>query len=67
MGQAHILMFHEYYETISKLVTVISYSDFGDGTFIALIETPLLPEGYHGVQDIILEDDRVRFRKDLDV
>jgi hypothetical protein len=50
-------------------VTIVHARSFGKDTSIALITTPLLPEGYNGVQDIVVEDGTgvIRFKKDADV
>lgn len=53
---------------IAHRITVISHRPFCDGTAIALITTPLLADGYHGQQDMIVEaDGTIRFKRDCDV
>jgi hypothetical protein len=48
---------------------VVHARPFGVDTSIALIATPLLPEGYNGVQDIMIEvvTGVIQFKKDADV
>jgi hypothetical protein len=76
MGRAHIIVTDELLDLIrdedgeiAHRVTIVHARSFGKDTSIALITTPLLPEGYNGVQDIVVEDGTgvIRFKKDADV
>jgi hypothetical protein len=74
MGRAHIVVTNELLErikaeaSINHRVSVVSDVPFCDDTRYALVSTPLLRDGYHGVQDIIIEDDgTIFFRADCDV
>jgi hypothetical protein len=46
-------------------VHVLKESDQGDGTYLALVESTELPDGYQGVWNVVIADP-VRFRKDAD-
>ena len=48
-------------------VLVLSESDWGDGLVYIEIAAESLPRGYHGVQDVTLDDAGVRFQADADV
>jgi hypothetical protein len=49
-------------------VRVESASYWGEGDFYhLLIKTSLLSDGYHGTVNIIVDGDRIRFKKDQDV
>ena len=52
---------------IADLVKILEESDYGDGLFIMRVKSPLLPKDAHGVYDIIIEGDKVRFKPDMDV
>jgi hypothetical protein len=74
MGTAHCSVSPAFYEELLTLeadlpLTILRATDFGDGTMLLLIESSVLPEGYHGVQDLILdrETHALRFKMDLDV
>lgn len=76
MGSAHIKVSHELMARIrdpdgiiSRRVFLLSDpTDFGDETMTAVVDTPILRDGYHGSMDFILEDDgTIRFKKDVDV
>ena len=75
MGRAHIIVTNELLARmkdpggdIARRVTVIQSRPFCDETHLVCISTPILPDGYHGSQDIILEDDgTIWFKKDVDV
>lgn len=56
-------------EIIKRVSLVGPPVRFCEDTAIATVETPLLPDGYHGRMDIIVEDGTgvIRFRKDCDV
>jgi hypothetical protein len=76
MGRAHVVLADKLLDRlrndegeIARRVTVVHARPFSVDTSIALIATPLLPEGYNGVQDIIIEDGTgvIRLKKDADV
>lgn len=71
MGTAHVLM---HVELVKKLenhadLRLLSIADFGeDELHHALVESPILSEGYHGQQFIVVNDDgSIGFRRDVDV
>lgn len=83
MGSAHVAVSHELYAEIMALrsvgllpmLEVLRAVDFGDGTMFMHIESPALPSGYHGSQDLIWHRSmsttavgiRVAFKADCDV
>lgn len=74
MGTAHCSVSPAFYKELQERetqlpLTIIRATDFGDGTYLLLIESAVLPPGYHGVQDLILDrqTNSLRFRMDLDV
>ena len=74
MGRAHIIVSGDLLarinsdDRINKRVCVTKDTPFCGDTHYAEIFSLLLPDGYHGVQDIIVEGGGiVRFRKDCDV
>lgn len=71
MGTCHVLMHENLLEKIrrqpySKDIRIHSVGEFEEGFFNVLLETEILSEGYHGQQEIILENDIIRFRRDTD-
>ena len=75
MGRAHVVVCNDLLARmrdpdgdIARRVTVVQARPFCDETHLALVSSPILPDGYAGVQDFILEDDgTIRFKKDVDV
>ncbi len=74
MGTAHIqisesLLIKLQNPPFDKLITIIDFSDFGDGSFSAFVSSDALPEGFHGVQDIVVDfkNNTIRFSKEVDV
>ena len=74
MGTAHAIVspaFHEELRAMTDQLPLIIQraTDFGDGTLILFVESTALSEGYHGVQDIILDraTSALRFRTDADI
>lgn len=70
MGSAHVIVKPEYLERLKKYyhtqLTFVRETDFGDGTILILVETPLLDE-YKGVCDIVETNNTIKFRKDVDI
>jgi hypothetical protein len=71
MGSCHVLMHEKLLEKIRQapynvIIEVLRVSEFEDDIYNVLIETAVLPDGYHGQQEIIVEDESVRFRRDTD-
>jgi len=48
-------------------IKIVDITHFGEGFYLVKVESDELPAGYHGMQSIYFEDDRVKFRRDLDV
>lgn len=74
MGTAHIQISESLLNKLQNppfntLLTIIDFSDFGDGTVTAFVSSDALPEGFNGVQDIIVDDrvPSVRFKREVDV
>ena len=73
MGRAHVTMDDELLgrlvedPDLCRQVAVMHVKPFGNGTWLALVSSDHLPEGYHGQQDIIVDGSAIRFRKDVDV
>ena len=72
MGTAHINIHPTVYDHIVTRddVTVLTKSDFGDGTYLCLVSSSLLPEKYNGHMNVVLtfedEDTILRFKRDMD-
>lgn len=72
MGTCHVLMHKKLIERITAppydvVVTVLGMIDYGeDGLFQVHIETDILPEGYHGQQEIVVTEDGVELKRDYD-
>jgi hypothetical protein len=70
MGRCIIVVANELFARMRDRVMVHNSVRFCEDTTYAVIEVPppLLPDGFHGVQDIIVEDDgTIRFKRDVDV
>ena len=75
MGLAHVVVSNALLARIRDpngdirhRVSVIESSPFCDETHLILICTPILRDGYHYQQDIIIEDDgTIRFQRDADL
>ena len=48
-------------------VFIVDITHFGEGFYLVKVESDTLPAGYNGMQNIYFEDDKVKFRQDLDV
>jgi hypothetical protein len=68
MGTATVELYPDRVDEMRQIagVRIIRETDMGDGIVLLLVETDLLPAGYHGQMDAILEDDTVRFRRSCD-
>jgi hypothetical protein len=70
MGTLHTLLKPELVERLEgqfgkdNKVVVLTKSDFGDGRIFVLLSSPRLTEEYHGYQDLIIENGKVRFRSE---
>jgi hypothetical protein len=76
IGRAHALMGATLRDQLAATRADRHWLDFllvsdkqfdNDGTRLIEFESRLLPEGYCGMQDVIIEGDKVRFAKDVDV
>jgi hypothetical protein len=52
--------------TYTDLIGVITDTDNGDGTWLLKVRSPLLPAGYHGMQDLILLP-TLGFKRSMDI
>jgi hypothetical protein len=70
MGTAHIQvsenLLHKLESDFSDQITIINYTDFGDGSFSVSVSSDALPEGYNGVQEIYVVDGTLKFRRETD-
>lgn len=70
MGGAHCLADSEIASRIERMdgIIVLNKRAYEQKTVcIVEVASELLPPGYNGMQDIIVEGDHVRFKKDCDV
>jgi hypothetical protein len=54
-------------EAFARQIDLLAEKPWCDHTYYVEIASPGLADGYHGVQDIIIEGDSVRFKRDCDV
>lgn len=72
MGTCHVLMHEKLIEKVSQapydlIVKILGKTDYGeDGLYQVHLETDVLPDGYHGQQEIIVTEDSVEFKRDYD-
>ncbi len=70
MGTCHVLMHENLLEKVrsqySSSIKIYSVGEFEEGFFNVLLESEILPNGYNGQQEMILEDGIIRFRRDTD-
>ncbi len=55
MGQAHVMVNSDWLEELQQhphLITFIRISIWDDTSWVCLVESPALPDGYHGEQVI---------------
>lgn len=68
----HVLMHEKLIEKISQspydlIVKILGIVDYGeDGLYQVHLETDVLPDGYHGQQEIVVTEDSVEFKRDYD-
>ena len=73
MGTAHALINEEFLislkEKMSKddLVIVLDSDHDGAGMHLVKFYSDQLPPGYNGMMDIVLDENGVKFKKDIDV
>ena len=69
MGTAHIEAKQELVDKIKIRddVFIVDIAHFGEGFFMVKVESDALPDGYNGLQQLYFEDNKVKFRKDVDV
>lgn len=72
MGTCHVIMHEKLIEKVSQspydiIVRILSKVDFGeDNLYQVHVDTDVLPDGYHGQQEIIITPDSIQFRRDTD-
>lgn len=71
MGSCHVLMHDRLLEKVKQspydvIIQVLRVTEFEDNIYNVLLETDVLPDGYHGQQEIIVTEDSVEFRRDTD-
>jgi len=73
MGRAHAIVSNALLDRLKgeeaffRQIAVLAEKPWCDHTHYVEIASPGLADGYHGVQDIIIEDQSVRFKRDCDV
>lgn len=71
MGTAHVLIHRIFLNSLhnySSQVKVLETSPFDDDDFFnVLIESPILPDGYNGQQEIYLKEGKIYFKREADV
>lgn len=65
MGQAHIVINPSIRQAVEEVAKILSEAQIDVGT-LHRIETPLLPDGYHGVMNVVIRDGNVSFKRDED-
>lgn len=71
MGSCHVLMHEKLLEKVKQppydvIIQVLRITEFEENIYNVLLETDVLPDGYHGQQEIIVNKDSVEFRRDTD-
>lgn len=71
MGTAHVLLHSIFVEKLSSYadqVTILESVpfDLDEFMFNVLVESPFLPEGYNGQQEMYLKEDKIHFRREAD-
>ena len=72
MGTCHVIMHEKLIEKVSQspydlVVCLLETKEWGeDGLYQVHLETDVLPDGYHGQQEIIVTEDSIKFRRDTD-
>lgn len=72
MGTCQVLMHRKLIEKISQspydvIIRILKMTEYGeDDLFFVEMETDVLSDGYHGQLAIVVNEDSVEFKKDLD-
>ena len=71
MGSCHVLIHKVLLEKLnssySDQVEILRITEYGeDNLFNVLLESSILADGYHGQQELFIEDNRIKFRRDTD-
>ena len=72
MGTCQVLMHKKLIEKISQppydlIIKILNMTEYGeDDLYFVKLETDVLPDGYHGQQEIVVTEDSVEFKRDYD-
>lgn len=70
MGTAHVLMHPRFIDKIcqehASRITVVERTDYGDGLYLVLLSSDLIPTGFNGEMELSIHEGRLRFKKGVD-
>jgi hypothetical protein len=72
VGEADVLMAPGLVDKLRRApfadaIAILSATPFDDDLLQVRVRSPLLAGGYHGQQEIVVYDHKVRFKKEVDV